>query len=194
MKIIAVTGGIGSGKTTVSKMFEDLGAEVCDADLIAKETEKCGGAAYDEIKNFFGEQIILPNGEIDRKVLADIVFSDKKKLEKLNKIVHKYVFFEMEKTIKNSSAEVVCLDVPLLFSSDFPIKYDFSVGVTADMEERIKRVLQRDKTSEEDIKKRIKNQISDKELFEKADFVVKNNDKKSTFKAVENIFNIVRNG
>lgn len=194
MKIIAVTGGIGSGKTTVSKMFETLGAEVCDADEIVRKTEKFGGAAYGEIKDFFGGEIIMPNGELDRKAIAKIVFSDKEKLEGLNKIVHKYVFFEMEKAIKNSSADVICLDVPLLFSSEFPIKYDFSVGVTADLGERIKRVCQRDKTSEDEVIKRINNQISDRELFERADFVIKNNDKKSTFEAVKNIMNIVRNG
>lgn len=194
MKIIAITGGTGSGKTTVCKMFKALGAEVADADKIARESEKAGGAAYKEIKEFFGEDIILKNGEINRKELAKTVFSDKKKLKALNSIVHKYVFAEIKSKIENCTSDVICLDVPLLFSSDFPIKYDFSVGITADFEERIKRVCKRDGISRKEVIDRIKNQISDEELFEKADFIIENNNEKSTFDAVENIMNIVRNG
>lgn len=187
MKIIGVTGGIGSGKTTVSAMFKELGAEVVDADKISRSITKKNGAAYPDIVNAFGEEILLKSGEIDRKALAKKVFSDKKSLELLNKITHKYVFEEMRERIEKSKKEVVVLDVPLLFSSEFPFECDLTVGVTADREERIKRVETRDGMTREEIIKRIENQISDEVLREKADVIIENNTKESAFKQVKNI-------
>ena len=175
MKIIGVTGGIGSGKTTVSSMFASFGAEVVDADEIARAVTKSSGAAYKEIIDFFGEEILLPDGEINRKALGKIVFQDKKSLELLNNITHKYVFDEIKKRIECSLAQVVVLDVPLLFSSDFPFECDLTVGVIADKEERIKRVEKRDGLSREEILKRIENQISDEVLRQKADVIIENN-------------------
>lgn len=192
MRIIGVTGGIGAGKSTVSKMFSQLGADIVDADEIARAVTKKEGRAFSEIISFFGKEILSESGEIDRKKLAGIVFSDKEKLVALNEITHKYVFIEMEEQIKNSKKDVVILDVPLLFSSDFKLSYDFSVGVVAKIEERIKRVKQRDGLSEEEILMRIENQISDRELEEKADFIVENNDYNKALKSVEQIMKIVK--
>ena len=95
MKIIGVTGGIGSGKSTVSGMFRQFGAEVIDADEISRNVAKKTGSAFCEIVENFGEEILLENGEIDRKRLGQIVFSDKNRLQVLNEIIHKYVFLEM---------------------------------------------------------------------------------------------------
>ena len=175
MKIIGVTGGIGSGKTTVSGMFASFGAEVVDADEIARAVTKSSGAAYKEIVDAFGEDILLPDMEINRKALGKIVFQDKKSLELLNKITHKYVFEEIKKRIETSLAHVIVLDVPLLFSSDFPFECDLTVGVIADREERIIRVEKRDGLSREEILKRIENQISDEVLRQKADVIIENN-------------------
>lgn len=192
MKIIGVTGGIGSGKSTVSSMFRQFGAEIIDADEISRNVAKKTGSAFFEVVENFGLEILLENGEIDRKKLGQIVFSDKNKLVVLNEIIHKYVFCEMEKRIKESKAEIIILDVPLLFSNDFKIKYDYSVGVTASVPERIKRVKIRDGLTEEEILSRMNNQISDKELEEKADFVIENNDYDKTLKSVEQILKIVK--
>ena len=187
MKIIGVTGGIGSGKTTVSSMFASFGAEIVDADEIARAVTKSGGAAYKEIIDAFGEEILLPDGEINRKALGKIVFQDKKSLELLNKITHKYVFEEIKRRIETSLAQVVVLDVPLLFSSDFPFECDLTVGVIADKEERIKRVEKRDGLSREEILKRIENQISDESLRQKADVIIENNSYDAAKFEVENI-------
>ena len=92
MRIIGVTGGIGAGKSTVSKMFSQLGADIVDADEIARAVTKKEGRAFSEIISFFGKEILSESGEIDRKKLAGIVFSDKEKLVALNEITHKYVF------------------------------------------------------------------------------------------------------
>ncbi len=192
MKIIGVTGGIGSGKSTVSTMFRQFGAEIIDADEISRNVAKKNGSAFFEVVKSFGEEILMENGEIDRKKLGQIVFSDKNKLEVLNEIIHKYVFIEMEKRIRESRAEIVILDVPLLFSKDFKLKYDYSVGVTANISERIRRVKIRDGLTEDEILARINNQISDKELEEKADFIIENNDYNKTLKSVEQILKIVK--
>lgn len=187
MKIIGVTGGIGSGKTTVSAIFKDYGAEIIDADEISRSITKKNTAAYFEIVNSFGAEILLSDGEINRKALAKKVFSDKISLELLNKITHKYVFEEMEKRIKTSEKEVVVLDVPLLFSSEFPFDCDLTVGVIADLEQRIKRVQIRDGLTREEIIKRIENQISDEELRKKADVIIENNSLDSAVSQVKNI-------
>ena len=110
MKIIGVTGGIGSGKSTVSSMFRQFGAEIIDADEISRNVAKKTGSAFFEVVENFGLEILLENGEIDRKKLGQIVFSDKNKLVVLNEIIHKYVFCEMEKRIKESKAEIIILD------------------------------------------------------------------------------------
>lgn len=192
MKIIGVTGGIGSGKSTVSTMFRQFGAEIIDADEISRNVAKKDGSAFCEVVKSFGEEILMENGEIDRKKLGQIVFSDKNKLEVLNEIIHKYVFIEMEKRIRESKAEIIILDVPLLFSNDFKLKYDYSVGVTANISERIRRVKIRDGLTEDEILARINNQISDKELEKKADFIIENNDYDKTLKSVEQILKIVK--
>lgn len=193
MKIIGITGGIGSGKTTVSGMFSSFGAEIIDADEISRNITKKNGAAYPEIVDTFGNAILRSDKEIDRKALAKIVFSDIKSLELLNKITHKYVFEEMKKRIEKSDASVVVLDVPLLFSSDFPFKCDLTVGVICDREERVKRVQKRDGISREEILKRIENQISDDILKNKADVIIANNSIDATLKQVKSLLKRIGN-
>lgn len=176
MKIIGVTGGIGSGKSKVSEMFENFGGRVIDADAISRRIMNAGSPAYCEVLEFFGTEILDENKEINRKKLADIVFGDRKKLEKLNAVTHKYIFEEIRKKIEEYKEEkVVILDVPLLFDEDFTIKYDKSVAVIADEEIRIKRAVMRDNSSSEKIRNRIKNQISDSEYRRLADFIIENN-------------------
>ncbi len=193
MKIIGVTGGTGSGKSTLCKLLSGFGAEVIDADEIARSITKKGGKAYPEILSYFKKGILYPDGEINRKALAEIVFSDKKSLDALNDITHKHVFSEMKRRMTESKAEVVVLDVPLLFSSKFPFKCDLTVGVTADKEERIKRIMLRDGLSREEILKRMENQITDKELFDKADVTVLNDSPNSLKAAAERLISRIRN-
>lgn len=175
MKIIGVTGGIGSGKSTLCACFSELGAEVVDADKIAKEVTLKGGAAYSEIIKEFGDGILDEKGEIVRKALGDIVFNDSKKLELLEEITHKYVFREMETAINKSKSSVVVLDVPLLFQCKFPFNCDLTVAVIADENLRINRVVMRDGLNETQAKDRIRNQLSEDEYRRCADVVFENN-------------------
>ena len=176
MKLLGITGGIGAGKSVVTKCFSDLGAEIIDADAIARQVLKKEGAAYAEVISAFGNEILQLNHEIDRKKLAAIVFSDREKLQTLNQITHACVFQEMEKQIHQSHAELICLDVPLLFSCEFPFQCDKTLAVLAPKEQRIQRVIKRDACSREDVEVRMASQLTEDELRSKADICI-NNDK-----------------
>lgn len=175
MKIIGVTGGTGSGKSTLCAILGELGATVVDADKLSKKVTQKGGAAYQEIVREFGIGILDDNGEIVRKALGDIVFNDSKKLELLEKITHKHIFREMEAAIGASTASVVVLDVPLLFQCDFPFECDLTVATVADEKTRINRIMMRDGLSEAQAKDRIRNQLSEDEFRRLADVVYENN-------------------
>lgn len=188
MKIIGVTGGIGSGKSTVSLEFQKLGATVVDADAISRNVTLKGANAYFEIVEAFGEDILLDSGELNRKKLAEIVFSNKDKLNLLNKITHKHIFDEMRKQIETAKTDVVVLDVPLLFSCDFPIKCDLKIAVIADKALRIQRVKMRSGLSTEEIEERIQNQLTDEDFIKLADICIVNDDLTETRKQVEKIY------
>ena len=115
MKIIAVTGGIGSGKSTVSAEFAALGAKVISADAVSHEIMLPGGSAYEAVVELFGSEILNTNGEIERAQLADIVFSDAEKLNSLNSVTHRLIYEEIQRRIDSSAASTVCLEIPLLF-------------------------------------------------------------------------------
>ena len=174
MKIIGITGGIGAGKSTVCEEFKKYGACIIDADKISHQVTAKNGSAYAEIVESFGTDILKNDGEIDRKKLAGIVFSDQNELEKLNYITHKHIFEKMREEIASSNSELIILDVPLLFSADFDIKCDYKIAVVANLQERIKRVMFRDGISRDDVLKRIDAQLSDQEMREKADICIEN--------------------
>ncbi len=192
MKIIGITGGIGAGKSIVSAEFEKLGAKVIDADNISRRVTAKNGQGYQEVVDYFGENILLENGEINRKALAKIVFSDKNKLNTLNKITHKHIFAEMKAEINNSKEDVIVLDVPLLFSDDFKILCDIKIAILADEDVRIKRVMKRDGLSEAEIRARIQNQMTNEEYERLADICIWNNDLAETKKQIKEIFESVR--
>ena len=175
MKVIGITGGTGSGKSTIAAELKALGAEVIDADKISRQVTAKGGVAFDEIIRSFGEGVLAENGEIDRKKLGGIVFSDSRKLELLESITHKHIFDKMKKQLDSCKAEVAVLDVPLLFSSDFPFKCDLTVAVVADCEVRIKRIMERDGITREAALLRINNQLSDDEMKSLANICFANN-------------------
>ncbi len=183
MKIIGITGGSGAGKTTVCAELKKCGAVIVDADKISKEVTKKGSPALDEIEKAFGKQYILPSGELDRKGLGEVVFSDDSKLEMLNKITHKHIYLKMEQEIKDADKDVVVLDVPLLFGTDFPFKCDLTVAVVADKEDRMKRIVARDGITREMAEARIKNQMSDDEYRDLADICFENNGDAQKIKA-----------
>ncbi|MBQ3656697.1 MAG: dephospho-CoA kinase [Bacteroidales bacterium] len=173
---IGLTGGIGSGKTTVAKVFERFGGGVYTSDLRAKIIQNENPKAVFEIKKLFGEDI-YSDGVLNRKYLADIVFNDSEKLKQLNGIVHPLVFEDFSKFLdENQDKRFVVLESAILIESGFYKFADFSVLVTSDLSLRLKRVMARDKISEEKVFQRIKNQLSDQELKINCEYEVINND------------------
>lgn len=197
MKIIAVTGGIGSGKSTVAKEFKNLGAVVISADEVSRLIMKKGGLAYNKVTEVFGNGILNADKEINRKALADIVFNDKDKLMLLNSVTHSLIYkvmAEEAEKARNSDADVVCLEIPLLFNDKCPIDYDMSIAVIADKEVRINRVINRDKCTRNEAESRIAKQLTDEKLKEYADCVIANNgDLKELKKAVKEVYDGLMN-
>lgn len=175
MKVIAVTGGIGSGKSTVLNEFKRMGAYVIDTDAISHEIIKKGNKAYDEVRAEFGDKILDKDAEIDRKCLAGIVFNDKAKLDILNSIMHGEIYAELQRRIDARKEKVVCVEIPLLFTSHCPVDIDLKVTVSASEDIRIGRVTMRDNCTPEDVKKRISAQMSDEKMCNAADVVIVNN-------------------
>lgn len=178
MKIIGVTGGIGSGKSSVSRILRDLGAAVVDADVIAKCVISSSGKAFDELVDYFGSDIVGEDGEIDRPKLAEKAFSDKEKLNALNSITHKYVAEKLQDTVEilknNGKWDVIVLDVPIPVQKGFIDLAEEIWVVTADRETRIKRVMERSGFTYEEVVSRMESQMRDEEYLRLADEVIQN--------------------
>ena len=179
MKIIGVTGGIGSGKSTVSRTLRDLGAAVIDADVLAKNITGTGGRAFNELVEYFGKDILDDDGELDRSKLASIAFGDKVKLHALNSITHKYIADKIHETVKALSDSdkwgIIVIDAPLPIEKGFMDLADEVWVVTAKRETRIKRVMDRSGFTYEAVSERIDSQLRDEEYLRIADEVVENN-------------------
>jgi len=190
MKCIALTGGIGAGKSAAAAEFARLGAEVIDADKISRRIMLPGESAYNKVVAEFGSGILLQDGTINRRALGDIVFSDREKLEKLNSITHSQIYEEIKRGINMSEAEVVCVEIPLLFTTKCPVEFDMKIAVIASPETRIKRTMERDNVTLEQVEARMEKQLSDEELKVLADCVIENDgDIELLRKQVEAIYN-----
>ncbi len=175
-KVIGITGGIGSGKSTVSRMLaEKLNAPILDADKISKQAMN-SPEIISKIKKFFGEVIFETPELINREKLSNIVFSNEEKLLQLNKIIHPYVMQEIAKKVDELKInnKYILLDVPLP-NEDFINLSNTIIVVVANEENRIKRVMKRSGLSREDVKKRIAKQMNTENYIKLANFVVKNN-------------------
>ena len=172
--IIGLTGGIASGKSTVSKYLTEKGFKVYDADKIAKDiSEKI--SVQKEIVLNFGDKILTEEGKVDRKKLKEIVFADKNKLKKLNAIIHpKVIDFYKELKEKNTDEKII-FDVPLLFESGIDKFCDKILIVISDYDVQLNRIIERDNIDRELASKIIKSQVSNEERIKKADIVIENN-------------------
>ena len=174
MKVIGLTGGIGSGKSTVLAFLKKLGATVYIADIEAKKLMNTNALLKKQISSLFGE-LAYVNNELNRSFISSIVFKDKNKLDSLNALVHPKVQEDFKKFIKNSTAEVVIYEAAILFESGSHKLCDYVISVIASYEDRIKRIVKRDGLSEAQILDRIKHQISDDLRIKNAHFVIRNN-------------------
>lgn len=187
MKTIGVTGNIGSGKTTVCKIFEDFGIPVFTADLEAKKLLFVP-RIIKKIYKTFGDAV-MENGKVVNQKLANVVFSDEKELAKLNTIIHPEIWKLFDKWSKqHKKRHHVIMESALLFESGFYKKLDYIITVTAPVEVRIKRVKFRDKMSTAEVRKRINNQLSDLVKRKGSNFVIVNDGKKPLMPQVTKVY------
>ncbi len=175
MKIIGLTGGIACGKTTVAAMLKELGATVLDADEISRGLTAPGGPALPAIREAFGAQVFAPDGTLDRKALASIVFSNGEALCTLNAITHPMVIARLEKGIaacRENAVPIVVLDVPLLFEVGAEKLADTTLCVTAPTEVQIRRMQSRNGYTPTEAMERINSQMPVSEKASRSDAVL----------------------
>ncbi len=179
LPLVGVTGGIGSGKTTVCNLFKALGRRVIHADDIARDLTNNDPGVQAELRKAFGEQIFSGAGKLNRKALADLAFSSPPSLMRLNKIVHPHVFraidLEVEQLPEHSRRPYVLIEAALIFESGMHKKLDRVILVSAYERNQIERVTTRDNASEESVRARMRFQLGDKQKAEMADFIMANN-------------------
>lgn len=172
--IIGLCGCTGSGKSTVATLFAMYGAHIVDCDAIAHNISQKGSACLSELVEHFGEGILNESGNLNRKLLANIVFDSEQERKVLENVTHKYILEKVFDEFKNNKG-LILVDAPLLFESGLDTWCDYTVVVTADEKVRLKRIVTRDDIDEELALKRIKSQTDEDTLVEKCDFVIHNN-------------------
>ena len=192
MLIVALTGGIGAGKSLAAQYFSDLGARVVDADQLARVAIERGSTGFDEVILRFGEEI-LRDGDIDRKALAQIIFSDLQAKEDLEAIVHpriRELFSEVVSDLQPE--EILIYEIPLLAETGSAKNFDLVITVEADLEIRKDRLRKRGMFISE-IERRLANQASREEREALADYVITNDgDEDQLLRAVENLWEELR--
>ncbi len=173
--IIGITGGIGSGKSTVAKIFATLGIPVYDADTAAKKIMQTNDDLKKELKKQFGEATYTSEG-LDRKYLAGIVFSDKEKLERLNSLVHPYTLADATSWAKEQNTPYVIKEAALLFESRAAHNVDYVIGVSAPKSLRIQRAMTRDGLTRDEVVARMNRQIEENIKMKLCDFVIINDE------------------
>ncbi|WP_298503273.1 dephospho-CoA kinase [uncultured Maribacter sp.] len=186
MIIVGLTGGIGSGKTTVGKLFQTLGVPVYNSDQQAKELMQNSKHLIKKIKSLLGEESYVDK-RLNRSFIAQKVFRDKELLHKLNAIVHPAVREDFLLWVSNQKHAYVIQETALLFENKAEKLYDKIILVTAPEEIRVERVLVRDKNTREAILARIHNQLSDSVKIPKADFIIENIKLEETKEKVESL-------
>lgn len=176
--IVGLTGGIASGKDTVAVMFKKLGAEIIDADKIANgliNVEISRDNIPAKIVDFFGKDILNNSGRIDKKMLADIVFKDRKKLESLNRIMHPEIIRITKEQIASQIASVIIINAPLIVEAEATSLVDKLIVVSVSMENQIVRLRARSSLTKKEACRRINAQLPIKEKERFADFIIDNN-------------------
>jgi dephospho-CoA kinase len=189
MKIIGITGGIGSGKTTVSNMLREVGYPVFDSDLTAKHIYNSDSSVITSLKKMFGDDIYDGKNILDRKKLASIVFTDKQSLEKLNSVIHPKVRELMFMVMKETYTDLFFVESAIMFESGLHKDMDKVICVVAPKETRIERTIKRDGVTREDVENRMRFQICDERRVFKSDYTVDTDKGLDSVKS--QLFNIV---
>lgn len=192
MRIIGLTGGIGAGKSTVSDYLRNKGYVILDADQIAHEITEKGNPVLKKIAETFGAEMIMDDGNLDRKKLASVVFSNQEKKEQLEEITTKRVVEiigeRLDELRQHGNYDIIFVDAPLLFESGADKLTELVWMVTADDEVRIARVMERDHASREEVVRRIANQMDNHEKIRRAQEVIDNSQgKEELYQQIEEL-------
>lgn len=190
MKVFGITGGIGSGKSVVSRLLQIMGVPVYVADTESKALLDSSKGLQEALSENFGRNI-YKDGRIDKKLFASIIFRDKAKLQEANRIIHPFVkqhFFDWIGIQQMAGKKVVATEAAILYESGFDEFVDKVILVYTPLETRIERTMFRDNVSREEVIARISNQMSDEDKIKKADFVVRNDGEESVIQQIVTIF------
>jgi dephospho-CoA kinase len=185
---IGLTGGIGSGKSTIAKVFETLGIPVYYADDASKGLLNSNVAVKEAVARHFGNEV-YKNGELDRKYLASVVFNNKEKLDLLNSLTHPAVIQDAEAWMNRQTSPYAIKEAALLFESGAAEKLNYIIGVYAPQHLRIKRVMERDGLPTEEVLKRISRQIDEEMKMKLCDFIITNNDQQLVLPQIMELHN-----
>ena len=177
MKWLGLTGGLATGKSTVSRIFLESGIPVIDADRVAHEVVERGSPGLKAVTDLFGKEILNSTGELDRPKLAKKVFADPTSLKKLESIIHPLVQAEVgrqRKWLQDQGTELAIYDVPLLFEKKLESQFFATIVVSCTEELQIQRIKKREKWNDEEIKNRLKSQIPIAEKVKRAQYELKN--------------------
>lgn len=186
MKRIGLTGGIGSGKSTVGKLLNIYGYPVYIADEASKRLTDESPIIKEKLNETFGENL-YPDGKLDKRRLATLIFSDKQRLKQVNQIIHPEVNRDFQTWAKQQKASLCFLEAAILFEAGFDRYVDETVMVYAPIEVRIQRTMQRDNTSQEEVMKRIASQMSDEDKKKLANHLVINDDSHALIPQIEGL-------
>ena len=188
MKKVAITGGIGTGKTTISNLFKKIGIPVFNSDEIAKELMSNDNTLKLEIVNAFGDESYI-NNELNSAYLSDVVFNDETLLDKINSIVHPYVSKEFKTWLLNQKSNYIIYESAIIFESNSEDFFDIIICVTASEEDVISRVMKRNNFSRDKVISIINNQLSEQIKINKADYIIENINKSDLTDRVLEIHN-----
>lgn len=190
MKVVGLTGGIGSGKTTVSNMFKDLGIPVYIADVEAKELMNTSKVIKRKLIELFGPKAYI-NNELNRTYIASKIFNNNAYLDKMNAIIHPKVAMHFKKWLQKQTSKYVIKESAIIFEHNMQSQYDYIITVIANKEERINRILKRDNTSKDKILAIMEHQLNDDEKIKISDFIIVNDNLEHTKEQVLNTHNSI---
>jgi len=178
--VVAVTGGIGCGQTTVCRYLEEMGAKAIQADWVAKREIELNEEIRKELEKSFGNRIFYRDGKLNRKLLAKIAFSDEAKTDRLNRIVHPQMVSRIvslvEEARESQKFSIILVDAALIYELSLEHMFDAVVVVSSKMSQRLERIRKRDNLSDKEIMDRINKQLPIEDKMQWADFLIENNE------------------
>lgn len=188
MIVLGITGGIGSGKSTITEIFRLMNIPVYIADVESKKLTSSSPIIKKKLINLFGEDL-YSNGDLDKKKLASLIFTNEDNLKRVNEIIHPEVKKDFEKwaQIQSKKHTIIAHEAAILFESGFNKFMDKTITVYTPLETRIARTIKRDKVSRENVLERIANQMSDEEKIKLSDYIIYNDEQHSLIEQVEDV-------